>query len=98
MAAEEFQLWWLTVKPDHAAVLACEDGNGETVLSKDIPFANFSLDEIEFYATNGTILLASGCRPAWRCHRATLSFVFGADGLPPSYRRLFLIFFCSSPL
>ena len=59
VAAEEFQLWKLTVKPDHTAVLACEDGNGEVVLSKDIPFTDFPLDEIKFYVTNFTILLPS---------------------------------------
>ena len=29
MAAEAFQLWTLTIKPDHTATLACEDGNGK---------------------------------------------------------------------
>ena len=59
VAAEEFQLWKLTVKPDHTAILACEDGNGEAVLSKDIPFTDFPLDEIKFYVINNTILLPS---------------------------------------
>jgi hypothetical protein len=59
VAAEEFQLWKLTVKPDHTAMLACEDGNGKAVLSKDIPFTDFPLDEIKFYVTNNTILLPS---------------------------------------
>ena len=59
VAAEEFQLWKLTVKPVHTAVLACEDGNGEAVLSKAIPFTDFPLDEIKFYVTNNTILLPS---------------------------------------
>jgi hypothetical protein len=49
----------LTVKPDHTAVLACEDGNGQAVLSKDIPFTDFPLDEIKFYVINRTILLPS---------------------------------------
>jgi hypothetical protein len=59
VAAEEFQLWKLTVKPDHTAMLACEDGNGAAVLSKAIPFTDFPLDEIKFYVTNNTILLPS---------------------------------------
>jgi hypothetical protein len=59
VAAEEFQLRKLTVKPDHTAVLACEDGNGEAVLSREIPFTDFPLDEIKFYCTNNTILLPS---------------------------------------
>lgn len=41
-------------------MLACEDGNGEAVLSKAIPSADFPLDEIKLYVTNSTILLPSG--------------------------------------
>ena len=31
VAAEEFQVWTLTVKADRTAALTCEDGNGKTV-------------------------------------------------------------------
>jgi hypothetical protein len=34
IAREEFQLWKLTVNPDHTATLTCEDGNGEAVYRK----------------------------------------------------------------
>jgi|tagenome__1003787_1003787.scaffolds.fasta_scaffold19590013_1 hypothetical protein len=34
VAAEDFQVWRLTVNPDKTAALACEDGNGRTVYSK----------------------------------------------------------------
>ncbi len=59
VAAEEFQLWKLTVKDDHTATLSCEDGNGQKVFSKKIEFTDFPLDEISFYFTNNTILLPS---------------------------------------
>ena len=59
VAGEGFQLWKLTVKADHTATLACEDGNGRTVHSKRIPFTDFPLDEISFYFTDNTILLPS---------------------------------------
>jgi hypothetical protein len=59
VSAEEFQFWKLTVKPDRTATLVCEDGNGHTVLSKEIPFTDFPLDEISFYYTNNVILLPS---------------------------------------
>jgi hypothetical protein len=59
VAAEEFQLWKLSVQPDHTAVLACEDGNGDVVLRKDLPFTDFPLDEIKLYCANNTILLPS---------------------------------------
>ena len=29
VAAEAFQHWKITVKPDHAATLTCDDGNGQ---------------------------------------------------------------------
>ncbi len=59
VAAEEFQLWKLTVKDDHTARLTCEDGNGQKVFSKKIEFTDFPLDEISFYFTDNTILLPS---------------------------------------
>ena len=59
VAAEEFQLWKLTVKDDHTAMLSCEDGNGQKVFSKKIEFTDFPLDEISFYFTDNTILLPS---------------------------------------
>ena len=59
VAAEEFQLWRLTVKPDMTATLICEDGNGNRVFSKRIGFTDFPLESIEFYYVNNTILLPS---------------------------------------
>ena len=59
VAAEEFQLWKLTVKDDHTARLTCENGNGQKVFSKKIEFTDFPLDEITLYFTNNTILLPS---------------------------------------
>ena len=59
VAAEEFQVWKLAVKPDRTATLTCDDGNGNVVSSKAIPFTDFPLDEIELYFTNKTIYLPS---------------------------------------
>lgn len=58
VAAEEFQVWTLKVK-DHTARLTCDDGNGNVVYSKPIPFTDFPLDEISLYFCNKTILLPS---------------------------------------
>jgi len=33
VAAEEFQVWKLAVKPDHSATLTCEDGNDNAVFT-----------------------------------------------------------------
>jgi hypothetical protein len=57
VAAEAFQLWKLTVNADRTAMLTCEDGNGNVVYSKAIPYTHFLLPEIALYFTDGMILL-----------------------------------------
>lgn len=60
VSAEEFQLWKLKVNlANNTARLVCEDGNGHTVLKKNIPFTDFPLEEISFYFTNNVIHLPS---------------------------------------
>jgi hypothetical protein len=59
VAAEEFQVWKLTVRPDQSATLTCDDGNGKIVFTKKIEYTDFPLDEITFYFTDNTILLPS---------------------------------------
>jgi hypothetical protein len=46
VAAEAFQLWTLTIKPHHTAVLAGEDGNGKPVFVKAIACTDVPLLEI----------------------------------------------------
>ena len=57
VAAEEFQVWKLTVNADQTAVLTCDDGNGNVVYSKQIEHTDFPPDGITLYFTNNTILL-----------------------------------------
>jgi hypothetical protein len=59
VAAEEFQVWKLTVRTDHTATLACEDGNGKTVFEKLIGFTDFPTERIELWFENNTIYLPS---------------------------------------
>ena len=59
VAAEAFQLWKLTVRPDATGTLICEDGNGNAVFTKELTFTDFPLDEITLYFTNNVILLSS---------------------------------------
>ena len=59
VAAEEFQLWRLTVEEDRSAALVCEDGNGRRVFSKHIEYTDFPLAEIKLYCTDNTVLLPS---------------------------------------
>ena len=57
VAAEEFQVWKLTVNADQTAVLTCDDGNGNVVYTKQIEYTDFPPDGITLYFTNNTILL-----------------------------------------
>ena len=59
VAAEEFQVWTLTVRPDKTATLACDDGNGNVVFSKEIPYTDFPLDTIKLYFAHNVIHLPS---------------------------------------
>jgi hypothetical protein len=59
VAAEEFQVWKLTVKPDNSATLSCEDGNDNTVFSKVIKFTDFPSEGITLWFENNTIYLPS---------------------------------------
>jgi hypothetical protein len=52
-------MWKLKVRTDHTATLSCEDGNGNTVLTKEIEFTDFPLDEISLYFVNNMIHLPS---------------------------------------
>lgn len=59
IAAEAFQLWKLTVNPDHTALLVCEDGNLNVIYRKELTFTDFPLPEIKLYFTDNVILLPS---------------------------------------
>jgi hypothetical protein len=59
VAAEEFQVWKLTVASDRSALLVCEDGNYNVVTSQRVPFTDFPLPRIELWFTSGTIYLPS---------------------------------------
>ncbi|MGE0279070.1 MAG: DUF6876 family protein [Rhizobiaceae bacterium] len=59
VAAEEFQVWTLSVKPDRTATLACGDGNDNTVFEKAIPFTDFPAETITLWFANNTIYLPS---------------------------------------
>ena len=59
VTAEEFQVWTLTVRPDKTATLTCDDGNGNVVFSKEIPYTDFPLETIKLYFANNVIHLPS---------------------------------------
>jgi prepilin-type processing-associated H-X9-DG protein len=59
VAAEEFQVWRLTVNADRSAILTCDDGNGNVVYRKVIEFTDFPIAGIALYFANNVILLPS---------------------------------------
>jgi hypothetical protein len=59
VAAEEFQVWKLVVRPDRTATLTCDDGNGNIVFTKQIEYTDFPLDEITLWFANNVIYLPS---------------------------------------
>lgn len=59
VAAEEFQVWKLAVRPDRTASLTCDDGDGNIVFTKEIEHTDFPLDEITLYFANNVIHLPS---------------------------------------
>jgi hypothetical protein len=59
VAAEEFQVWKLVVRPDRTAKLTCDDGNDTILSTKEIEYTDFPLDEISFYFTNNVNYLPS---------------------------------------
>jgi len=59
VAAEPFQVWKLTVRADRTATLACDDGNGNIVFTKELEFTDFPLGAVKLYFTDNTILLPS---------------------------------------
>lgn len=59
VAAEEFQLWTLTVNPDCSAVITCDDGNGRIVYKQSLSFSDFPLPEVKLYVRDNVIMLPS---------------------------------------
>jgi hypothetical protein len=59
VAAQEFQVWKLEVKPDSTAILICEDGNDNVVCTKQIPFTDFQAEGITLWFENNVIYLPS---------------------------------------
>ncbi len=59
VAAEEFQVWRLSVHPNRTATLTCEDGNGNLVYREPIGFTDFPCPEITLWFENNVIYLPS---------------------------------------
>ena len=55
---KHFQVWKLTVNPDKSAVV---EGYNDTtlIITQEIPYTDFPLDEIKLYLIDGIVLLPS---------------------------------------
>ena len=57
---QEFQHWILKVDLDNQkAQLICERDSNDVVLTQDIEFTDFPLESVNFYLTQGVLLLPS---------------------------------------
>ena len=68
VATEEFQVWKLTVRPDRTATLTCDDGNGNIVVTREIGFTDFPLNEVMLYFTNN-VIYRSTCTVCLQCRQ-----------------------------
>jgi len=56
----DFQLWELAVAEDKSATLTMRGDSGQpAVITQEIPFTDFPLEQIKFYVCNGTLMLPS---------------------------------------
>ena len=56
----DFQLWELAVAEDKGAVLTLRsDSDQPAVITQEIPFTDFPLEQIKLYVCNGTLMLTS---------------------------------------
>jgi hypothetical protein len=49
VAAQEFQVWKLVVTGKQGKV-TCDDGDNHIIVTQEIPFVDFALDEVSLYA------------------------------------------------
>jgi hypothetical protein len=56
---QQFQAWKLTVNPNHTAILVCERDMNDVVLTQDIYFTDFPLEDITLYLVLGVLMLPS---------------------------------------
>jgi len=56
----DFQLWELAVAEDKTATLTMRGDSGQpAVITQEIPFTDFPLEQIKLYVCNGTLMLPS---------------------------------------
>lgn len=60
LQSNDFQIWTLKVADDMTATLTCHDDKpGRLLVSQEIPWTDFPLNEIEIWCANGVMYLPS---------------------------------------
>lgn len=59
LKGEEFQVWELYVSDEQTAVVKCQDGNDNYLITQKIPYTDIPLKNqtLKLYLTNGTLML-----------------------------------------
>lgn len=56
---QEFQFWKLRVNMDRSAVLTCLRDTDDVMLTQEIEYTDFALDEVRLYLVEGILMLPS---------------------------------------
>jgi hypothetical protein len=56
---KKFQVWTLKVNPERSAILSCERDTNDVAFTQKIEYSDFPLSEIQFYLTQGVLMLPS---------------------------------------
>lgn len=59
IASQSFQHWILKVRKDNTAVLTCDDGDGNVLVTQEILYTDFPIEEIRFYLIDNVLMLPS---------------------------------------
>ena len=59
VSEEDFQVWKLKRLTNFQFILVCEDGNDNVITKQEIPFSDFTADEVTLYFVDETLLLPS---------------------------------------
>jgi hypothetical protein len=57
VARQPFQVWKLTVNPDHTGMITAEDGNYNVLFTKALDYTDFPAPEIILWFSNNVIYL-----------------------------------------
>jgi len=59
ISKEDFQIWTLRKNTDSSAWIIAEDGNGKVLISQEIKYTNFKMEQATVWVEGKVILLSS---------------------------------------